>query len=146
MSADKLLGRLDGVRATGRGMWRAKCPAHAGSNATSLAIRETDDGAVLLHCHAYGCSVDAIADAAGVELSDLFPPREMPAGAFAKKGTSKPWRASDVIAALKHEVTVGIVILQDVEKGKVISDADRGRAGMAASHMTLFIGELEHAH
>ena len=146
MSADTLLSRLDGVRRAGRGAWRAKCHAHAGDNRTALSIRETDDGAILLHCHAYGCSVDAIAGAVGVELSDLFPSREMLAGAFAKKGISKPWRASDVIAALKHEATVAVVILQDVEKGIAISEVDRVRAGTAAAYMVLFIGELEYAH
>lgn len=146
MSADTLLARLDSVRSVGRGMWRAKCPAHSGDSPTALSIRETDDGAVLLHCHAHGCAVEDIAGAVGINLADLFPRRDMPAGQFAKKGIAKPWRASDVIAALKHETTVAVVILQDVEKGKPISDIDRARAGMAACYMALFMNELEHAH
>ena len=146
MRADTLLARLDRVRPAGRGMWRAKCPAHSGDNPAALSIRETDDGAVLLHCHAHGCAVEDIVGAVGIDLADLFPRRDMPAGKFAKNGISKPWRSSDVIAALKHEVIVGIVILQDVEKGQTISEVDRNRAGQAAAYMVLFISELEHAH
>lgn len=146
MSADALLSRLEKVKRTGPGRWRAKCPAHSGDNPSALSIFETADGAVMLRCHAHGCAVGDIAGAVGINLADLFPRRDMPAGQFAKKGIAKPWRASDVIAALKCEVTVGIVILQDVEKGKTSSEVDRARAGMAACYMALFLNELEHAH
>ena len=146
MSVDTLLSRLDGVRPAGRGAWRAKCPAHAGDNPAALSIRETDDGAVLQHCHAHACAVEDIAAAIGVELSELFPPRPFPAGTFATKGIPKPWRASDVVRAFKHEATVAIVVLQDVEKGMPVSDVDRLRAGQAAAHMVLFMSELENAH
>ena len=146
MSVDTLLSRLDGVRPADRGAWRAKCPAHAGDNPAALSIRETDDGAVLLHCHAHACAVGDIAGAVGVELSELFPQRPLAAGTFAKKGISKPWRSSDVIRALKHEVTVCIVLLQDMAKGMPVSDVDRLRADQAADYMVLFMSELENAH
>ena len=146
MSANTLLARLDSVRPAGRGRWRAKCPAHSGDNPTALSIRETDDGAVLLKCHAHDCTKENIASAVGIDLADLFPRRDMPAGQFAKKGIAKPWRVGDVIAAYKHEATVAVVILQDVEKGKPFSDVDRARAGLAACYMAMFLSELEHAH
>jgi 5S rRNA maturation endonuclease (ribonuclease M5) len=49
--------------------WMAKCPAHEDSK-PSLAIRERD-GKFLLHCHA-GCTSEAVARAAGLELRELF--------------------------------------------------------------------------
>ena len=146
MTVEALLSRLTSVRQAGNNAWRAKCPAHSGDNPTALSIRETGDGAVLLHCHAHGCSVESIADAVGLELADLFPPRDLPAGTFAKRGMAKPWRTGDVIKALRHEVSVGIVILQDVSKDRPIPEVDRRRAALAAAYMAMFMSELEHAH
>jgi hypothetical protein len=74
MSAAALLDRLDKVRARGPGQWSARCPAHD-DKGPSLSIKETSDDRVLLHCFA-GCSVDEVAAAVGIELTDLFPPRE----------------------------------------------------------------------
>jgi len=51
---EQLLSSLLKVRKVGIGRWIACCPAHNDSK-PSLAIRETDDGRVLLHCFA-GCS------------------------------------------------------------------------------------------
>ena len=73
MSADILLSRLDGVKRTGPGRYLARCPAHEDRRA-SLSIRETEDEKTLIHCFA-GCCVHEIVSAAGLELSDLFPPR-----------------------------------------------------------------------
>lgn len=53
----EFLARLDGVRETARGSWVARCPAHE-DRKPSLAIRELNDGTVLVHCFA-GCDVGA---------------------------------------------------------------------------------------
>lgn len=50
-----------------------KCPAHDDSVA-SLTVTESDDGAVLVHCHA-GCSTKLILDSIGVSPNELFPER-----------------------------------------------------------------------
>jgi hypothetical protein len=68
---DTLLGRLQGVRKSGRG-FAARCPSHE-DNAPSLSIRETDSGTLLVCCHA-GCTVENIVRAIGLEMRDLFPP------------------------------------------------------------------------
>ena len=75
MSMTKLLDRLEKVRKTGPGRWIACCPAHD-DHSPSLALRELDDGRVLVHCFA-GCSAHEIVSAVGLDLSDLFPPREI---------------------------------------------------------------------
>src|SRR5205809_1090247 len=74
MSAvDRLLERLDGIRATGPARWLAKCPAHEDRRA-SLSIRETDDERVLLHCFA-GCESRAVLQAANLDFENLYPER-----------------------------------------------------------------------
>jgi DNA primase len=49
---ERILARLDGVRASGQG-FLARCPAHDDHH-PSLSIREGRNGRVLLHCWA-GC-------------------------------------------------------------------------------------------
>lgn len=71
MNVEDFLSRLDKVKSTGRDTWAACCPAHDDSS-PSFQIRLADDGKILLHCFA-GCSVQDIAAAVGIELSDLFP-------------------------------------------------------------------------
>jgi putative DNA primase/helicase len=67
---ETLLGRLPDARKSGNG-WSARCPAHEDRKA-SLSVSETDDGIVLLKCHA-GCDTDQIVEAIGLKLRDLFP-------------------------------------------------------------------------
>jgi hypothetical protein len=69
----RVLGRLDAARRSG-GQWIGRCPAHSDAR-PSLAIREGDDGRVLLHCHT-GCTVEAIVAAMGLEMRDLYPARD----------------------------------------------------------------------
>ncbi len=78
-AADRLLSLLDGVKRTAPGRWLACCPSHDDRH-PSLSIRELDDGTLLLKDWA-GCSVDQIVGALGLDLSDLFPPRDPVPGA-----------------------------------------------------------------
>jgi RecA-family ATPase len=71
---DVVLARLDRHKAKGHGQWIARCPAHDDRN-PSLSIKEGENGAVLLKCFA-GCDTAAVVAAMGLELSDLFPPRD----------------------------------------------------------------------
>jgi DNA primase len=70
MTIETLLGLLDGVTRTPRG-YKARCPAHS-DKSPSLAIREAEDGRILLHCFA-GCNVHQICEAISIEIRDLFP-------------------------------------------------------------------------
>jgi len=70
----------------------AHCPgvAHAnGDQNPSLSIRETVDGAVLLHCFV-GCSVKKIVASLGIELRDLMPDSAVRVVPKAKKPTIYP--------------------------------------------------------
>lgn len=66
-----LLSQLTKVKQNGRGQYIACCPSHDDKH-PSLAIRQTDDGKILLKCFC-GCSAYEIVSAIGLSLTDLFP-------------------------------------------------------------------------
>ena len=136
MSVDNFLSKLDGVRRTGAGKWLARCPAHA-DRSPSLSVAEGDDGRVLVHCFA-GCSVHEIVSAVGMDIDDLFPPRDIQHG----KPERRPFPPADVLRAIGHEALVvaaaakimaneGKLSANDVER--VIRAASRIQAGMTAA-------------
>jgi len=101
MTATTLLDRLDGVRLAGIDRWLARCPAHDDKRA-SLAVRELDDGRLLVHDFA-GCSVGDVLAAVGLNFDSLFPPRS------ANHRTSperRPFPASDVLRAVDSEALI----------------------------------------
>jgi len=73
---DHLLKRLKNVRkiyltnGNRSAEWSASCPAHDDTE-PSLSISQGDDGRVLLHCHA-GCPPEAVVEAMGLKMADLF--------------------------------------------------------------------------
>ena len=71
----KILAQMTKVRQRQPGQYSACCPAHD-DKSPSLSVRETPDGAVLLYCFS-GCPVSEVVNALGLEMSDLFPPRQV---------------------------------------------------------------------
>ena len=69
MTAADLLARLRNVRPGSTG-WTAHCPGHE-DRENSLSIGVGDDGRLLVKCFA-GCAAEAIVNALGLELRDLF--------------------------------------------------------------------------
>ena len=113
MSAQNLLSRLHKVKKTGPDRWLACCPAHE-DRTPSMAIRELDDGRILIHDFA-GCSVEAILDAVGLSFDDLFPERLMDHG----KSLSRPFNAHDVLEALSMES-----MIVSVTTSKLVNERD----------------------
>src|SRR5699024_10310253 len=69
--SQKIVPLLNGVRKTGTGL-RADCPNGHSKAKGSLAITESDDGRLLMHC--FACADTAgIMGALGLELGDLYP-------------------------------------------------------------------------
>jgi hypothetical protein len=128
--AELLLSRLDGVRQTGVGRWIARCPAHDDRN-PSLAIREVDDGILLLKCFG-GCSVSEITTAVGLSLSDLFPDKPMD---HRVKPERRPFLASDVFRCVSHEALVAASCAATLLGSGPFSEADRERLMTAASRL-----------
>jgi len=68
---DAFLAAVPGGGRKVGGQWLFRCPAHD-DHKPSLAIRERDDGTLLVRCHA-GCSTVDVLDALGLCWHDLFP-------------------------------------------------------------------------
>lgn len=123
---DSLLARLEGVKRTGQGKWVALCPAH-GDKHPSLAVRETDDGVLLIHCFA-GCDAEAVLGALGLDLSDLFPPK----GSDGRKPDKRPFSAADLIHLAAWESLIAAIVTSDITRGKT---ADRDRLLVCAARL-----------
>lgn len=143
MSADLLLDRLDGVKRTGEGRYLARCPAHQDKRA-SLSVRVTGEEKILVHCFA-GCSVHEVVSAAGLEISDLFPPRPSDP-AHAGKPERRPFPATDILRAIAFEALVISCAAATMATGEALALADRDRLKLAASRIqdALRAGGLNH--
>jgi hypothetical protein len=130
MSAEKLLERLKKVRCTGRGRWVACCPAHNDHN-PSLSLRELDDGRVLMKCFA-GCAVYDVVSCVGLDLSDLFPRREI---VFGKgRPERRPFPAADVLRCIASEALVVMASAKSLLAGP-LSEFDRKRLNVAVARI-----------
>ena len=127
---EMLLGRLQKVKGR-NGSWTACCPAHE-DKGPSLAVREGDDGRVLLHCFA-GCPTVNVLGAVGMDMSDLFPPDEKRKNYPVEgKPRMKPaFYASDLIRILSFEALVVNICAYDMSVGKPMKEADRERLKVA---------------
>lgn len=90
---DNVLAHLAGVKRSGE-QWVALCPSHGDERNPHLYINEGDNEAVLLHCHK-GCTTDEVLGAMGLEMTDLFPPKEK----SDKKGPRK-----EVASSSSHKI------------------------------------------
>lgn len=129
MGADKLLSRLQRVKRTGPGKWIASCPTRE-DKSPSLAIREMDDGRVLLHDFG-GDSVEAILAAVGLSFADLYPTQP---GTTAKP-VRRPFNASDVLSLVAFESTVAVLVISDVVNRDGATEEDLDRLLVAAQRL-----------
>lgn len=75
---ENVLKRLHKVRRAGN-QWDAACPCRADDHNPSISVGEGADGRALIHCHrGDGCDTQEICRALGLEVTDLFPPKEEP--------------------------------------------------------------------
>ena len=126
-----MIGKLDGVRKTGNGRWVAKCPAHD-DRKPSLALRQVDDGRVLVHCFS-GCSADEILVALGVDFSTLFPERTSD-----KKPIRRPFSAADALRCVAMEATLVAVTASNLARGTPLAEG-------ALTRMLTAAGRINHA-
>ena len=123
--ATLITDRLDKVRQTGPGRWIACCPAH-GDKSPSLAVRELDDGRILLHCFT-GCSVEEVLSAMSLTFDALFP--ERPATHHVR-GERRPFPATDILRCLSFEASIVLSCAASVLDGRFTA-ADRERLSIA---------------
>ena len=138
MTVDLLLSRLDGVRRTGPDRWLARCPAHDDKR-PSLAIRELDDGRVLVHDFG-GCAVHDVLAAAGLTFDALFSAR---LGEF--KPERRPFPAADVLRAIGFESLLVATAAANLSNGVLLSQVDRERLSLAAGRIEAAVEESGHA-
>lgn len=128
----RLLARLDKVNANGPGRWLTCCPAHD-DRSPSLAIRETEDGTILLKCFA-GCLTGDVLAAVGMEMHELFPKRDNDAFHTSKRPRER-WVPRDVLTAVAREALVVMLAAEAVGAGKVLAKEDLARLARAAGRL-----------
>lgn len=129
MTAETLLSRLGGVKATGSGRWIARCPAHEDKR-PSLAVRELEDGRILLFDFG-GCDAESVLGAIGLGFEALFPEREIQHG----KPERRPFPAADVLRCLAFEALVVATAGAALFTGHPFSETDRTRLMLAVSRI-----------
>lgn len=129
MRVEMLLSELQGVKRTGPSRWQARCPAHV-DRSPSLAIRELDDGRVLLHCFA-GCDVQEVLSAVSLDMSALFPERTIQHG----KPERRPFPATDVLRCVAFEALVVMCAATALLAGEPFTATDRARLVLASARI-----------
>ena len=132
---DRILPLLPNVKQRQPGQYSASCPGpnHAnGDRNPSMSVRETPDGAVLLHCFS-GCTVHEIVAALGLEMTDLFPPKEK----TGREPTRYPrlLTASQALELLEREALLVTVAAANVRHGVALSQGDIDRLTQAAGRI-----------
>jgi hypothetical protein len=130
MRAEKLLEHLKKVQRRGPNKWQACCPAHD-DKTPSLAIRELDDGRILLHCFA-GCGAAEVLHAIDMSFSDLYPP---PIDSQSAQKIRKPFNASDVLTGVAFEILLAWIFAKQLTTDQQLSEAERSRLLICASRL-----------
>ena len=120
---ENVLSRVIKVRQRQHGQASACCPAHV-DKGPSLSIRETPDGAVLLHCFA-GCEVRDVVASMGLQLHELFPPRDVPPGV--PKRTARLLTAGQALELLASEAMLVFTSAATLLNGRPLTVADKKR-------------------
>jgi len=118
------------------GSFTACCPAHD-DKSPSLAVRETQDGRVLLHCFG-GCSVEDVLGAIGLEIGDLFPEQ----AAHHQPKVKPKFYATDLLRIIYKEALIVSLVAMDIHQGRVVPDEDRERLLLAKERI---LEALDHA-
>ena len=133
----KVLQLLTKVKQRQSGQWSACCPAH-NDNGPSLSIRETPEGAVLLHCFG-GCPTTAVISAIGIDMNDLFPPKQL----TGREPKRKPrlLSASQALELLADEALILLIVGRDLAKG-IVTVMDLERAALAVRRICVIRNEI----
>jgi len=124
---ENILNRLTKVKGR-NGAYTACCPAHT-DKSPSLAIRELDDGRILMKCFA-DCSVQDIMGSIGMEIGDLFPDTKKDLPPVKRK-----YYASDLLRVIEFEAWVVSVAAHTMSTGKKLSETDRDRMKVATARI-----------
>lgn len=126
MTVQTLLSRLDRVKPTGRGQWVACCPSHDSKSRQSLAIRETDDGTILIHDFG-GCAPLEVLGAVGMDLKDLFNMDGATGGGNHSKPQRMPFSYADALRCVSFEALLAATAACNLANGIPLTHTDRAR-------------------
>jgi hypothetical protein len=136
--AEKLLGRLNRVKAYGPERGAAACPICLSKNGRPISYRLMSDGRVLLHPFC-GCSTDDVLHALGLRFSDLFPE-----GLGDYKRERHPFNPLQLLQSVAFEIIVVELIAWDMAAAGAGDTEREHRLLTAAQRLTealLLIGE-----
>ena len=140
MSTDKVLSHVHPSLHPHSGSLSSCCPPHE-DRSPSLAVRELDDGRVLVHCFG-GCSVESVLGAIGLDMTDLFPERvAAPGTGTAPQRLRLP--ASQAIEILERETMIVAVVGGDMVRKKDITETDHRRLIQAVSRVQFIAQETK---
>ncbi len=127
---DVLLNRLEGVKETSAGRYKARCPAHD-DKSPSLSLAD-DNGKILVHCFA-GCEPLEIMAAVDLTLADLF---EKPLYHLGKPIPKRDrWDARASLKELSDESVVVLIAATDLLQQKPLTQDDYKRLRVAADRI-----------
>ncbi len=115
MTIETFLNKLQKVKRLKNGEWVACCPVHD-DKSPSLSITD-DNGKVLIYCFGCGAKAPEIAGALGVDISELFPPKENYDPNI--KQTRKYFPANQIYESLTDETMVILIIANDMLKNGI---------------------------
>lgn len=139
---DDFLSRLKKVHGR-NGRWTACCPAH-NDKSPSLAVRELDDGRILVKCFS-GCSAAEIVASVKMDLTDLFPPDDSSLAYRTKpaKPERRPFYPSDLLKITRFEALIVAMVARDITNGKNVSESDLERLNTAFERICAVVGEID---
>ena len=121
MSVAALISHLDGVKEIRHGQYIARCPAHE-DGSPSLAIKDGDEGRVILHCFA-GCETEDVLNAIGLTFADVMPER------IGTEHSYKPLKprfdARQVLECISQEVMVVCILAEQFAETACAKDSER---------------------
>lgn len=124
-------------------MCRCPGPLHRrGDRSASLSVRETGDGTLLIKCFT-GCDVSAIVGAVGLELFDLFPPRDPDPLHQGERPPPPKLRAADLLDLAVTEALVCAFAFRDIRVGKALSNEDAARVDLAMETLLKIYTEVQ---
>ena len=125
-AAARVLDRMRNVKQTRPDNWVGGCPCCQSKRGRPVSVRAVDDR-VLIYPFC-GCSTDAVVEALGLTLTDLY---DAPIG-HANKPSHSRISARDLLDLISHEVDVAVIVVAEMLETKAVDDGAWQRLAAAA--------------
>jgi hypothetical protein len=130
------------VRYLGPDQIRMSCPVCGGTNDGTLSARRGDTGAVLLKCFKSDCHIAFIAQALGLDLSDLFPPKPEHGHGRPQARRRSLITANEALDLARDEIGFAAIVAANIGHGVALTVADRERCLVAAARLNYLHDEV----